>query len=347
MRDIEMEFETQKKLIELEGKGHFTRACLDTEVSIDRGNSGNEVRSILAVRPNSRLKWRIDSRLMRKPKLWMKGGRWKEERRMNEIIALEEEMRLKNERWLVEEQMRHVQEEHETSMKEQKCLPERCEQVQTHSADEYAVAQSVDVIKDKGDLNPVILSNERMDFDEDEIEEEKPKLPKRKSKNLSRRTVAELQQKVNLKASSNMVLIPQHWSLRREYSQDKSGIGKLAWKLTDFIKRYGTVKIRRSSRENRSTRKRVRLKLRPQDNIYRDGKVRGETRHLDFKIVDPAWMKKGVARGAAIEKRRLGAERGLEGKKRRGGSDQRGGAIGHGRMSGIVGDDLNKMVLTT
>ncbi|GFU84896.1 hypothetical protein TNCV_1071721, partial [Trichonephila clavipes] len=45
-------------------------------------------------------------------------------------------------------------EEHETSMKEQKCLPERCkrtngEQVQTHSADEYAVAQSVDVIKIK------------------------------------------------------------------------------------------------------------------------------------------------------------------------------------------------------
>ncbi|GFW27260.1 uncharacterized protein TNCV_4592591 [Trichonephila clavipes] len=101
---------------------------------------------------------------------------------------------------------------------------------------------------------------------------------------------------MNLKASSNMVLIPQHWSLRREYSQDKSGIGKLAWKLTDFIKRDGTVNIRRSSRENQSTRKRVQLKLRPQDNIYRDGKVRVETRPLDFKIVDPAWMKKGVAR---------------------------------------------------
>ncbi|GFW36720.1 hypothetical protein TNCV_1220521 [Trichonephila clavipes] len=47
MRDIEMEFETQKKLIELEG-GHFARACLDIEVSIDRGNIGNEVRSNLS-----------------------------------------------------------------------------------------------------------------------------------------------------------------------------------------------------------------------------------------------------------------------------------------------------------
>ncbi|GFV08504.1 uncharacterized protein TNCV_2937201 [Trichonephila clavipes] len=162
-------------------------------------------------------------------------------------------MRLKKERWLVEEQIRHVQEERKTSMKEeQKCLPERCkrtmneqnkllneepekfsdedmevpqaiekilvfkgEQVQTRSADQYAVAQSVavekekeeisvDVIKDKGDFNPVILSKERIDFDEDEIEEEKSKLPKRKRKNLSRMTVAESQQKVNLKASSNM-----------------------------------------------------------------------------------------------------------------------------------------------
>ncbi|GFX29579.1 uncharacterized protein TNCV_4776511 [Trichonephila clavipes] len=93
-----------------------------------------------------------------------------------------------------------------------------------------------------------------------------------------------------------MVLIPQHWSFRGEYSQDKRGIGKLAWELSDFIKRDSTVNIRRSSRENRSTRKRVRLKLRPKDNIYRDGKVRVETRHLDFKIVDPTWMKQGVAR---------------------------------------------------
>ncbi|GFY09779.1 uncharacterized protein TNCV_3697411 [Trichonephila clavipes] len=107
-------------------------------------------------------------------------------------------------------------------------------------------------------------------------------------------TVTELQQKMNLKASSNMILIPQHWSFRGEYPQDKSEVGKLAWKLTDFIKRDGTVKIRRSSRENRMIRQRFRFKLRTYDNIYRDGKVRGEIRPLDFKIVDPAWTKKGV-----------------------------------------------------
>ncbi|GFY26474.1 uncharacterized protein TNCV_2878061 [Trichonephila clavipes] len=116
-----------------------------------------------------------------------------------------------------------------------KVLVSKGEQVQMHGADQYAVTQSVvvekekeeisfDVIKDKDDLNPLILSKEK--------------------------TVAELQQKVNLKALSNMVLIPQDWSFRGEYSQDESEMEKLAWKLTDFIKRDGTVKIRQSSQEN-------------------------------------------------------------------------------------------------
>ncbi|GFU32445.1 uncharacterized protein TNCV_992131 [Trichonephila clavipes] len=311
-----------EKLIDLEGEGHLAIACLDIEVSTDRDNIRNEVRSNLS--SETRLKVEVEDRLKadEEAKAVEDERKMEKERRMNEIIALEEEMRLKKERWLEEEQMLHVQEERKTSMKEeQKCLPEeRCkrmneqnqllneeqeklsdedmevtqaiekvlvpkgEQVQTRSADQYAVAQSVvvekvkeeisvDVIKDKDYLNLVILSKERIDFDEDEIEEEKPKLPERKLKKLSRMTVAESQQKVNLKASSNVVLIPQDWSFRGDYSQDKSEMGKFALKLTDLIKRDGTVNIRRSSRENRSTRKRVRLKLRPQDNIYRDGKV--------------------------------------------------------------------------
>ncbi|GFT20832.1 retrovirus-related Pol polyprotein from transposon opus [Trichonephila clavipes] len=149
----------------------------------------------------------------------------------------------------------------------EKVLVSKGEQIQTRSTDQYAVAQSVvvekekeeisvDVIKDKDESNPVILSKERIDFDEDEIEEEKPKLPKR-----------------------------QKWN--RKTCVETDGF---------YQARCGTVNIRRSSRENRSSRKRVRLKLRPQDNIYRDGMVRGETRHLDFKIVDPSWMKQGVAR---------------------------------------------------
>ncbi|GFY44817.1 hypothetical protein TNIN_374441 [Trichonephila inaurata madagascariensis] len=81
----------------------------------------------------------------------------------------------------------------------------------------------VDVIKDKAkdDLNPVILSKEQVDLNKDEFEEEKPKLPKRKHKKLSRVTVAELQQKVNLKASRNIIIIPQHWCFNRKSSQNR------------------------------------------------------------------------------------------------------------------------------
>ncbi|GFS71539.1 hypothetical protein TNCV_5052221 [Trichonephila clavipes] len=87
---------------------------------------------------------------------------------------------------------------------------------------EEKVETPVDVIKDKakGDVDPVILSKHRVDLDDDEIEEE---LPKKKLDKLSMTAVAELQQKVNLKTSSNIVLVPQHWSFRREYSQDKIG----------------------------------------------------------------------------------------------------------------------------
>ncbi|GFY39444.1 uncharacterized protein TNIN_335641 [Trichonephila inaurata madagascariensis] len=110
------------------------------------------------------------------------------------------------------------------------------------------------------------------------------------SKKLSRMTVAKLQQTVDLKASSNMLLIPQYWSFRREYSQDKRGKEKLAWKLRDFIKRDGTMKIRQSSRETENRdKKRVRLKFRTHDNISRDGKARDETRPLDCKVFDPEW----------------------------------------------------------
>ncbi|GFY70903.1 hypothetical protein TNIN_325751 [Trichonephila inaurata madagascariensis] len=62
-------------------------------------------------------------------------------------------MRLKKERWIVEEQMRHVQQEHKLRIKaeEQNCLQE------VPTQDEMCEEKgeiSVDVIQDKDDLNP-------------------------------------------------------------------------------------------------------------------------------------------------------------------------------------------------
>ncbi|GFX01211.1 hypothetical protein TNCV_4581771 [Trichonephila clavipes] len=101
--------------------------------------------------------------------------------------------------------------------------------------DPDAVAQPVAVEEEKGLSRD--SSNVQPISDEDETYEIKqnPKLSKRKLKKLSRITIAKLQQKVNFKASSNIVLAPQHWSFKRKYSQNKSGIRKLVWKLADFI----------------------------------------------------------------------------------------------------------------
>ncbi|GFV14213.1 uncharacterized protein TNCV_4764301 [Trichonephila clavipes] len=84
---------------------------------------------------------------------------------------------------LLNEEEKFSDEDMEVTQAIEKVLVSKGEQVQTRSADQYAVAQSVvvekekeeisvDVIKDKDESNPVILSKERIDFDEDEIEEE-------------------------------------------------------------------------------------------------------------------------------------------------------------------------------
>ncbi|GFY70962.1 uncharacterized protein TNIN_239621 [Trichonephila inaurata madagascariensis] len=153
---------------------------------------------------------------------------------------------------LNEEQERLSDEDMEVPQAIEKVLALRSEQVQMLSADPDAVAQPVTVEEEKNSSRdssnvPSIFSKdetkERVDSDDDKIEEETPKLPK-KLKELSRMTVVKSQQKVNSKASSNIVLVPQHWSFKRKHSQDKDGIEKLAWKLPDFIKRTGVMKIR-------------------------------------------------------------------------------------------------------
>ncbi|GFW40147.1 hypothetical protein TNCV_5118301 [Trichonephila clavipes] len=180
---------------------------------------------------------------------------------MNKGIILEEEIRLKRERWLVEEQMRHFQEKHKMRMKEQKCLSEeryedtvpqaiekvlvlKIERAEILSGDPDAAAQPVtveeekglsniplisaenetyeekeetpvDVMKDKAkcDVDLVILSKQRVDLDDDEIGEEKSKLPKRKLKKLSIMTGAKLQQKMNLKVQATLYLYPSTGAL--------------------------------------------------------------------------------------------------------------------------------------
>ncbi|GFQ81944.1 hypothetical protein TNCT_643481 [Trichonephila clavata] len=88
----------------------------------------------------------------------------------------------------------------------------------------------VDVIRDevKDYISPAILNKETLGLEYDEIEE-KSKLFQIKRKKLSRKTVAELQQRVNLKASSNIILVLHHWCFKgKQDKQDKQGIEKPA-----------------------------------------------------------------------------------------------------------------------
>ncbi|GFY16246.1 hypothetical protein TNCV_2348911 [Trichonephila clavipes] len=89
MRDIEMEFKPKKNQIELEGEGHFARACLGIEVSTARGNVGNEVLSILSSETRSKVEVEDRFKADREAKP-VEEGRKMEEGRMYEGIVLEE-----------------------------------------------------------------------------------------------------------------------------------------------------------------------------------------------------------------------------------------------------------------
>ncbi|GFR19808.1 splicing factor 3B subunit 2 [Trichonephila clavata] len=134
----------------------------------------------------------------------------------------------------------------------------------------------VDVIRDKvkDDINPAILSKETLDLEDDKIEEERSTLFKRKLKKLSRKTVAELEQKVNCN-TCDYILAFHHWCFKDK--QDKQGIEKPSWKLLDFIKRVGIMKMGQAlqERDDQKTmkakmREKVRLKLRKKHRDYQN-----------------------------------------------------------------------------
>ncbi|XP_022663755.1 splicing factor 3B subunit 2-like isoform X2 [Varroa destructor] len=126
--------------------------------------------------------------------------------------------------------------------------------------------------------------------DEDEDEEKKdddtPKLSKKKLKQLTRMSVAELKIKVHhpelvemhdvtskdpvflltLKATRNSVPVPRHWCFKRKYLQGKRGIEKPPFDLPDFIKRTGICEMRAALQEKeeaKTLKSKQREKVRP------------------------------------------------------------------------------------
>ena len=127
---------------------------------------------------------------------------------------------------------------------------------------------------DKEDLSAKVPEKPEIYFDDDEIPDEdeeagQPKLSKKKRKEQNKLSVAELKALVekpetvdwtdtsatdprllvHIKAYRNVVPVPSHWSLKREYLSSKRGVEKPAFALPKFILDTGIAEMRDAALE--------------------------------------------------------------------------------------------------
>lgn len=132
----------------------------------------------------------------------------------------------------------------------------------------------------KTDIALVVEQDQNRSLKEVNQEEEK-KVSKRKLKQITRMTVAELKQKVDrpelvelhdvttkdplflihLKSTKNSVPVPRHWSSKRRYLQGKRGYEKPPFLLPDFIRQTGIMEMR-DSVQDKDTSKSLKAKTR-------------------------------------------------------------------------------------
>jgi splicing factor 3B subunit 2 len=151
-------------------------------------------------------------------------------------------------------------------------------------AEEKAAAGSGIDLDDKGE---VIYSDDDQ-MSESDDEESKKIISKRKQRQLRRLTVAELKQLVkkpelvdwedvtstdptlliHIKSSRNTIPVPPHWSLKRDYLQNKKGIEKPPFQLPSYIAATGIAEMKDALKEKEGeqtlkakTRERVQPKM--------------------------------------------------------------------------------------
>ncbi|KAL9083294.1 MAG: hypothetical protein Q9159_005857 [Coniocarpon cinnabarinum] len=111
---------------------------------------------------------------------------------------------------------------------------------------------------------PVVYYSDDDDIPEEDEEQEAPKVSKKKKKQQNTLSIAELKSQVDkpelvewtdvssrepkllvaLKAHRNVVPVPPHWSMKREYLSSKRGIEKPAFSLPKFIADTGVTEMR-------------------------------------------------------------------------------------------------------
>ena len=163
--------------------------------------------------------------------------------------------------------------------------------------------------EEKEDKNPLeesalVVANNQDGESNVELVQAEHKISKRKLKEATRMTVAELKQKVSrpelvelqdvtardpifllqLKSSKNSVPVPRHWSSKRRYLQGKRGYEKPPFQLPEFIRHTGIMEMRESVQEKdtgKSLKARTRERVQP-----KIGKIQ-----LDYQQLHDAFFK--------------------------------------------------------
>lgn len=138
----------------------------------------------------------------------------------------------------------------------------------------------------------------------DENEDKEKKISKKRMKQMTRMSVADLKQKVarpelvelhdvtgkyplfllHLKSTKNSVPVPRHWSSKRRYLQGKRGYEKPPFQLPDFILQTGIMEMRDAVQEkdsNKSLKAKTRERVQP-----KMGKIQ-----LDYQQLHDAFFK--------------------------------------------------------
>ncbi|GAB6022130.1 Splicing factor 3B subunit 2 [Chamberlinius hualienensis] len=151
-------------------------------------------------------------------------------------------------------------------------------------AEEAAAKAKLDAKKEPDLRKKPKDADEEPEFDSKK--DEQPKLSKRKLKQLTRLSIAELKQHVNrpdvvemhdvtakdpkllvlLKSTRNTVPVPRHWCFKRKFLQGKRGIEKPPFNLPEFIKKTGIMEMRQALQEKedqKTLKAKMREKVRP------------------------------------------------------------------------------------
>lgn len=137
----------------------------------------------------------------------------------------------------------------------------------------------------KGAEKPEVYFDDADDIP-DEDQENEPKISKKKRKELNKLSVAELKSMVrkpeivewtdtsandprlliHIKAHRNVVPVPSHWSLKREYLSSKRGVEKAPFALPKFIQETGIAEMRDAAldkQEQSSLKQKQRERVQP------------------------------------------------------------------------------------